>query len=78
MGSTPFTHPILLANILCAIGFLRSLTVHVCRYQTQWLPLLASAVQEGLDTSRLIPPLDIAFVWHVSLCGEIVRVRNPS
>ena len=24
-------------------------------------------MQEGIDISRLIPPLDIAFAWHVSL-----------
>ena len=45
---------------------------HVCRYQNQWLPLLASAVQDGIDISRLIPPLDIAFAWHVSLPVAVV------
>jgi len=51
---------------LCILGFLVPSTTGLCRYKTQWLPLLASAVKEGIDISKMIPPVDIAFAWHVS------------
>ena len=37
-----------------------------CRYQTLWMPFLTAAKQENLDMSRLVPPIDIAWAWHVS------------
>ncbi|KAL3161757.1 hypothetical protein ABBQ38_008852 [Trebouxia sp. C0009 RCD-2024] len=48
----------------------------VQRYQTQWLPLLASALKEGLDTSKLIPPLDIAFAWHVHRLNPVAYAAD--
>jgi hypothetical protein len=37
------------------------------RYETLWLPLLASqrGSAGGAAADGLVPPLDVAFVWHV-------------
>ena len=34
-------------------------------------------MQEGIDISRLIPPLDIAFAWHVSFPTDLLYIRQP-
>lgn len=41
------------------------------RYQSLWIPLLEAATRKGVDISRLVPPLDIAWVWHVSVQAHI-------
>ena len=38
----------------------------LCRYQSLWIPLLEVATKNGVDMDRLVPPIDIAWVWHVS------------
>jgi len=38
----------------------------LCRYQSLWIPLLEAATKDGVDMDRLVPPIDIAWVWHVS------------
>jgi hypothetical protein len=40
------------------------LTEALRRYEQLWLPLLAAAKVEGA-TATLVPPLDVAFVWHL-------------
>ena len=40
------------------------LTEALRRYEQLWLPLLAAAKAEGA-TATLVPPLDVAFVWHL-------------
>lgn len=54
----------------------RSAANAVERYHTVWLPLLASALKEGLDTSKLVPPLDIAFAWHVHRLNPVAYAAD--
>ncbi|DBA79621.1 TPA: hypothetical protein ACH3X1_008305 [Trebouxia sp. C0004] len=35
------------------------------RYQSLWIPLMETATKDGVDMDRLVPPIDIAWVWHV-------------
>ena len=41
-----------------------ALTSAVARYEELWLPLLAAREQKG-TTSALVPPIDIAWAWHL-------------
>ncbi len=41
-----------------------ALTSAVARYEELWLPLLAAREQRG-TASALVPPVDIAWVWHL-------------
>lgn len=35
------------------------------RYEQLWLPLLASQRRAGGAWQQLVPPLDVAFIWHL-------------
>ena len=46
----------------------------LCRYQSLWIPLLEATTKTGVDMDGLVPPIDIAWVWHVS--SQILHVHK--
>ena len=40
------------------------------RYETCWLPLLAKYGQ-GEEAEKLVPPLDVAWIWHVHMLAPV-------
>merc|ERR1719326_145627 len=43
-----------------------SLICAATRYETQWIPLLRNlSVQTDVGAIDLVPPLDVAWVWHI-------------
>lgn len=41
------------------------LSCAIQRYETQWVPLLHHISDGGLKHTLVVPPLDVAWVWHV-------------